>query len=53
MYWECVPDKVRASSGVQRSQSLEVRGDAGDAARTDGDEDASRGTGFRKRHRRR
>jgi hypothetical protein len=53
MYWECVPDKVRALA-VQRSQALEApQGDAGDAVRTDDDEDASRETGVRKRRRRR
>jgi hypothetical protein len=49
MYWECVPDKVRAHA-VQRSQALEVRGDA---VRTYDDEDPSREPGLRKRRRRR
>jgi hypothetical protein len=53
MYWECVPDKVRALA-VQRSQALEARqgqGDGGDdAMRADGDgENASREAGARKR----
>jgi hypothetical protein len=42
MYWECVPDKVRAVT-VQRSQALEARqgqGDGGgDAVLTDEDDE--------------
>ena len=51
MYWECVPDKVRALA-VQRSQAHQTRQGDGDDLRAD-DQDASRETRERKRRRRR
>lgn len=55
MYWECVPEKVRALA-VQRSQAQaadEGRQGDGDAAVRVDVEDPSRENGVRKRRRRR